>query len=62
MKKSLFLCQRMQKKDFESRNWLDKNKFKEIESNKFGHKNKRGDFKYIGVKDLLIIFHIIKTC
>ena len=35
---------------------MDKNKFKEIvaiiDSNKFGHKNKIGDFKYINIKDL----------
>ena len=35
---------------------MDKNKFKEIlniiDSNKFGHKNKIGDFKYIDIKDL----------
>ena len=40
-----------------SPNWLDKNKFKEIltiiDSNKFGHKNKIGDFKYIDIKDLV---------
>ena len=47
-------------KNCKSPNWLDKNKFKEIESNKFGHKNKIGDFKYIGVKDLLIILKIIQ--
>ena len=36
---------------------MDKNKFKEIltiiDSNKFGHKNKIGDFRYIGIKDLV---------
>ena len=36
---------------------MDRNKFKEIltiiDSNKFGHKNKKGDFKYIGMKDLV---------
>ena len=36
--------------------WLDKNKFKEIltiiDSNKFGHKNKIDDIKYIDIKDL----------
>ena len=45
-------------KVIKSPNWLDKNKFKEIlivfESNKFGHKNKIGDFKYIDIKDLII--------
>ena len=43
-------------KEIKSPNWLDKNKFKGIltiiDSNKFGHKNKKGDFKYIGIKDL----------
>ena len=38
-------------------NWLDKNQFKEvltiIDSNKFDHKNKIGDFKYIDIKDLV---------
>ena len=36
---------------------MDKNKFKEIlaiiDRNKFGHKNKIGDFKYIDIKDLV---------
>ena len=36
---------------------MDKNKFKEIltiiDSNKFSHKNKIGDFKYIDIKDLV---------
>ena len=36
---------------------MDKNKFKEIltiiDSNKFGYKNKIGDFKYIDIKDLV---------
>ena len=36
---------------------MDKYKFKEIltiiDSNKFGHKNKIGDFKYIDIKDLV---------
>ena len=36
---------------------MDKNKFKEIltiiDSNKLGHKNKIGDFKYIDIKDLV---------
>ena len=44
-------------KEIKSLNWLDKNKFKEIltiiDSNKFGHKNKIGDFKYIDIKDLV---------
>ena len=45
------------KKLIEEPNWLDKNKFKEIltiiDSNKFGHKNKIGSFKYIDIKDLV---------
>ena len=36
---------------------MDKNKFKKIltiiDSNKFRHKNKIGDFKYIDIKDLV---------
>ena len=44
-------------KEIKSPNWLNKNKFKEIlttiDSNKFGHKNKIGDFKYIVIKDLV---------
>ena len=38
--------------------WFDKNKFKNIlaiiDSNKFGCKNKIGEFKYIDIKDLVI--------
>ena len=38
-------------------NWLDKNKFEKIlatiDSNKFNHKNKIGEFKYIDIKDLI---------
>ena len=41
-------------KEIKSLNWLDKNKFKEIltiiDSNKFGHKNEIGGFKYIDIK------------
>ena len=44
-------------KKIKSPNWLDKNKFKEIftiiDSNKFGDKNKRGDLKYIDIKDFV---------
>ena len=44
-------------KEIKNANWIDKNKFKEIliiiDSNKFGHKNKIGDFKYIDIKDLV---------
>ena len=36
---------------------MDKNKFKEIwtiiDSNKFGHKNKTGEIKYIDINDLV---------
>ena len=46
-----------QPKEIKRPNWLDKNNFKEIltiiDSNKFGHKNKIGDFKYIDIKDLV---------
>ena len=38
-------------------NWFDKNKFKNIlaiiDSNKFGYKNKIGEFKYIDIKDFV---------
>ena len=44
-------------KEIKSPNSLDKNKFKEIltiiDSNKFGHKNKVGEFKYIDIKYLV---------
>ena len=44
-------------KEVKSHNWLDENKFKEIltiiDNNKFGHKNKIGNFKYIDIKDLV---------
>ena len=44
-------------KEIKSPNWIDKNKFKKIltiiDSNKFGHKNKIGEFKYIDIKDLV---------
>ena len=44
-------------KDIKSPNWIDKNKFEKIlaiiDSNKFGHKNKIGEFKYIDIKDLV---------
>ena len=39
-------------------NWFDKNKFKNslaiVDSDKFGFKNKTGEFKYIDIKDLVI--------
>ena len=45
-------------------NWLDKNNFKEIltmiGSNKFGLKNKIGDFKYIDIKDIKDLVNNIK--
>ena len=38
-------------------NWFDKNKFEKMlattDSNKFNHKNKIGEFKYIDIKDLV---------
>ena len=44
-------------KEIKSPNWLNKNKFKEIftiiNSNKFGHKNKIVEFKYIDIKDFV---------
>ena len=44
-------------KEIKSPNWLNKNRVKEIltiiDDNKFGHKNKIGDFKYIDIKDLV---------
>ena len=44
-------------KEVKSPNWVDKNKFKKIvtimDSNKFGHKNKIGNFKYIDIRDLV---------
>ena len=44
-------------KEIKSPNWFDKNKFKKIltiiGSNKFGCKNKIGEFKYIDIKDLV---------
>ena len=40
-----------------SPNWLNKNNFKEtlaiIDSNEFNYKNKIGEFKYTGIKDLV---------
>ena len=52
-------------KEIKSPNWIDKNKFKKIltiiDSNKFGHKNKIGDFKYIDIKDLVKGSDIILT-
>ena len=44
-------------KEIKSPNWIDKNKFKEIlaiiDSNKFNYRNKIGEFKYIGIRDLV---------
>ena len=40
-----------------SPNWFDRNKFKKIiaiiDSNKFNYKNEIGEFKYVGIKDLV---------
>ena len=45
-------------------NWVEKNKFEKmlatIDSNKFNHKNKKGEFKYIDIKDLVKILKIIQ--
>ena len=44
-------------KEIKRPNWIDKNKFKEvlaiIDSNDFNYKNKRGEFKYVDIKDLV---------
>ena len=44
-------------KEIKSPNWFDKNRFRKIlaiiDSNKFTHTNKIGDFKYIDIKDLV---------
>ena len=44
-------------KEIKSPNWFDKNRFRKIlaiiDSNKFTHLNKIGDFKYIDIKDLV---------
>ena len=51
------LIEEPKEKEIKSPNWLDKNKFKNfltiIGSNKFGNKNKTGEFKYIDIKDLV---------
>ena len=45
------------KKDENTTDWYDKNKFKKIlaivDSNKFNHKNKIGNFKYNVINDLV---------
>ena len=45
-------------------NWFEKNKFKNIlaiiDSNKFSYKNKMGELKYIGIKDLVKKLEIIQ--
>ena len=45
-------------KEMKSLNWFDKNKFKEIlamiDGNEFNYKNKKSEFKYIGINDLVI--------
>ena len=44
-------------KEIKSPNWFDKNRFRKIlaiiDSKKFTHKNKIGNFKYIDIKDLV---------
>ena len=44
-------------KETKSLNWFDKNKFKDIlaiiDSNEFNYENKIGEFKYIGIRDLV---------
>ena len=44
-------------KEIKIHNWIDKNKFREIltiiYSNKFGYKNKIGEFSYTDIKDLV---------
>ena len=44
-------------KEIKSPNWFDKNRFKKIlaiiVSNKFSHKNKIAEFKYIDIQDLV---------
>ena len=44
-------------KEIKNPNWFDKNKFKEIlaiiDSSKFNYKNKIGEFKYTGIKNLV---------
>ena len=46
-------------KDIKSSNWIDKNQFEKmlaiIDSNKFNQKNKIGEFKYINIRDILIL-------
>ena len=43
--------------DKNTTDWFDRNKFKEvlgiIDSKKFNHKNKIGEFKYIDIRDLV---------
>ena len=40
-------------KEVKSPNWIDKNKFKEIDNNEFNYKNKIGEFKYTNIKDFV---------
>ena len=46
-------------KEIKSPNWIDKNQFEKmltiIDSNKFNYKNKIGEFKYINIRDILIL-------
>ena len=45
-------------------NWFDRNAFENIlaiiDSKKFNYKNKIGEFKYIGIKDLVNNIKILK--
>ena len=55
--KMLTLKNQQKNQKMKSPNWFDKNRFKKIlaiiDSNKFSHKNKIGEFKYIDIKDLV---------
>ena len=48
---------KINKEKINTTDWLDKNQFKEIlaiiDSNKFNYRNKIGEFKYIGIKNLV---------
>ena len=45
------------KEDKNTTDWLDRNKFKQIlaiiDSKKFNYRNKIGEFKYMGIRDLV---------
>ena len=55
--KMLTLKNQQKNQKMKSPNWFDKNRFKKIlaiiDSNKFSHKNKIGEFKCIDIKDLV---------